>query len=298
MKKLITIILAFLVSIGGVSSQTPGNDKLILPSIMILPGKKAFKNISSNEIPFNIKAGMATVNDAFKNFGFDTKDFEAAYNKLIRDGKLDDCDQCDLTEMLFDDAAADVLVELESEFVQTPNGNKVTVIVEAYHFSSATSWGSEVCESNYFRGAPVTDLTKSAINMYAYQDEEGEDLSYIDHFMFEIVDYLERCKEYGAIADMRFTIDADAECDMDCQLPQADNTRLKYVIEDWLEETAKDGYYKIKSTSKNQLIVEEYRYDCDSRPSRIERKLTRFFDELGLEFEVKTGRSTLYVTIL
>lgn len=273
------------------------NERLVLPSIMIMPGEKAYKNIVDNKIPFNLKAGMASVNDAFKNFGFDTRDFEAAFNKLMRDGKLDDCSQCDLTEMLFEDAVADVLVELELEYIETAHGNKVTVIVEAIHFSSATSWASEVCESNYFNTPDVTALTKSAINQIAYEDKEGNDISYIEHFMLEIVDYLEKCSENGAIADIRFTISEDSDCNMDCKLPQAENTRLKYVLEDWIEETSKDGYYKIKSQSENQLIVEEYRYDCSSRTSKIERKLSRFLDELELDFKVKTSRATLYVEL-
>lgn len=281
----------------ALSAQNPDNH-IVLPSIMIMPGKKAFKNISKNEIPFNLKAGMATVNDAFKNFGFDTKDFEGAYNKLLRDGKLDNCNQCDLTELLFEDAVADLLVELEFEYVETPNGNKVTVIVEAIHFSSATSWASEVCESNYFYEGDVTALTKAAINQIAYEDDKENDISYIEHFMLEIVDYLEKCSENGAIADIRFTVDEDVGCNMDCKLPQADNTRLKYVLEDWIEKTAMNGDYKIKSQSENQLIVEEYRYECSSRTSKIERKLSRFLDELGIDFKVKTSRATLYVELL
>tara|TARA_R110000764_G_scaffold26019_1_gene62059 strand:- start:12633 stop:13520 length:888 start_codon:yes stop_codon:yes gene_type:complete len=289
-----TIIVLLVVLV--VRAQEP-NERLVLPSIMIAPGEKAYKNIIDNKIPFNLKAGMATVNDAFKNFGFDTKDFEAAFNKLMRDGKLDECSQCSLTEMLFEDAVADVLVELEFEYVETAHGNKVTVIVEAIHFSSATSWASEVCESNYFNTTDITALTKSAINQMAYEDEEGNDVSYIEHFMQEIVDYLEKCSEYGAIADIRFTISGDSDCNMDCKLPQASNTRLKYVLEDWIEETSKDGYYKIKSQSENQLIVEEYRYECNSRTSKIERQLSRFLDELELDFKVKTSRATLYVEL-
>ena len=115
--------------------------------------------------------------------------------------------------------------------------------------------------------------------------------------MHEIVDYLERCMEDGAIADIRFTVNEDSDCNMDCKLPQADNTRLKYVLEDWVEETSKNGYYKLKSDSENQLIVEEYRYECNSRPSKVARQLSRFLDELELEFKMKTSRNSIYVEL-
>lgn len=289
-----TIIVLLVVLV--VRAQEP-DERLVLPSIMIAPGEKAYKNIIDNKIPFNLKAGMATVNDAFKNFGFDTKDFEAAFNKLMRDGKLDECSQCDRTEMLFEDAVADVLVELELEYVETPGGNKVSVIVEAFHFSSSLFWASEVCESNPYYTTDVTALTKSAINQIAYEDKEGNDMSYIENFMQEIVISLEKCREDGAIADIRFTVNEDSDCNMDCKLPQADNTRLKYVLEDWVEETSKNGYYKLKSDSENQLIVEVYKYECNSRPSKVARQLSRFLDELELEFKMKTSRNSIYVEL-
>ncbi|MCL6265060.1 DUF6175 family protein [Flagellimonas myxillae] len=297
MKKTIIIMVSVLLSLGA-HAQDKKSDRIILPSIMILPGKKAFKNLNDNKIPFNLKVGMAAVNDAFKNFGFDTKDFEAAYNQLLRTGKLKDCDRCEPLELLFDQAVADVLVELEMEYVETPHGNKVTVIVEAYHYSSSTSWASEVCESRYIRSPDISALTKNAINMVNYADKKGNDLSYIDHFMLEIVDYLDRCVEFGSIANIEFTIDSAADCDMNCKIPEADNARLKYVIEDWLEANAKDGYYRIQTSTANQLTVDEFRYECNMRTSRIERKLTRFFDDLGLDFEIKTGRSSIFVKIL
>lgn len=277
------------------SAQNEGVDRTILPSIMILPGKSEYKDVRNIEIPFNLKVGMATVNDAMKNFGFDTKDFEASYAKLRRDGKLDDCDTCDIKDLFFQEATADVLVELEFEYIKTPDGNKVTVIVEAFHFSTSTSWASEVCESNYFRTPDISALTKSAINMINYEDDDGNELSYIDNFMLEIVNYLDNCMVSGAIADIRFTMDSGSGCDMNCKV---NDKRLKYLLEDWVEKTAKDGEYKIQSESDNQLIVDEYRYDCDKLPSRIGRKLSRFLDELNIEFNLTRSRSTLYVTLI
>lgn len=297
MKKI--ILLGFIVSmLCGVSAQAKRNDRIILPSIMILPGKSEYKDVKNIDVPFNLKVGMATVNDAMKDFGFDTKDFEASYAKLRRDGKLDDCDACELRDLFFAEATADVLVELEFEYIQTPAGNKVTVLVEAFHFSTSTSWASEACESNYFRGGAPSELTKAAINMRNYVDDEGNDLSYIDKFMLEIVNFLERCQEFGAIADIRFTVDTDSEHNMNGKLPQSGDKRMKYVLENWLEKTAKDGYYRIQSVSDYQMIVDEYRYDCNRRPSRIERKLSEFLDELGIEFKITRSRSTLYVMIL
>lgn len=266
-----------------------------LPSIMILPGKSEYKNVGNIEIPFNLKVGMATVNDAMKDYGFDTKDFEASYAKLRRDGKLDECDACELKELFFSEATADVLVELEFEYVKTAAGNKVTVIVEAFHFSTSTSWASEVCESNYMRFDDVSALTKAAINMRSYMDDKGNPVSYIEKFMMEIVGYLESCQLNGAIADIRVSIDQDAGCDFDCKI---NDTRIKYILEDWAEENAKNGDYNIQSASNNQMIFDVFKYDCYKNPTVVGRKLSRFLDELGLEFNLTQSRSTIYVNLL
>ena len=266
-----------------------------LPSILILPARSEYKDIRNIEIPFDLKAGMASVNDAMKNFGFDTKDFKASYAKLQRDGKLDDCEACDLKELFFQEATADVMVEVDSEFVESGQGNKVTVIVTAFHFSTATSWASEVCESNRFIGAGVTELTKSAINMINYVDDLGNDISYIDHFMLEIVDYLEGCIDQGAIADIRVTIDPSAGCDFNCKFEDA---RLKYQLEDWVEAFALNGVYNLQSATDNQMIFDEVRYDCGKQPTYVGRKLSRYLDEQGFGFKLTQSRSTIYVTLL
>lgn len=294
MKNVITAFVTILYLVCA-HCQEKSNRNTVLPSIMILPGKSEFKDVKNIEIPFNLKVGMATVNDAMKNFGFDTKDFEASYNKLRRDGKLDGCETCELRELFFAEATADVLVELEFEYVETANGNKVTVIVEAFHFSTSTSWGSEVCESNYMYTNDISSLTKAAINMRNYVDDEGNDLSYIDHFMFEIIEYLDKCSDFGAVADLRISIDSDAGCDFNCKL---NDTRLKYLLEDWAETNAKNGDYNIQSASDFQIIFDVFKYDCDKKPTAVGRKLSRFLDELGLEFNLTQSRSTIYVTLL
>ena len=294
MRKIILLLVFGIKSLIGYS-QGSFHKEIDLPSILILPAKTEYKDIMNIDMPFNLKVGMATVNDAMKNFGFDTKDFKASYEKLKRDGKLDGCNACDLKELFFQEATADVMVELDFEYIETPDGNKVTVIVTAYHFSTSTSWASEVCESNRFYDAHVSELTKSAINMYNYQDEKGNDISYIENFMYEIMDYLGKCVEDGAIADIRITMDSDAGCDFNCKI---EDKRLKYVLEDWVESFSYNNIYNLQSETDNQMIFDEVRYDCGKQPTIVGRKLTRFLDELGIEFNLSQSRSTVYVTLL
>jgi len=80
--------------------------------------------------------------------------------------------------------------------------------------------------------------------------------------------------------------------------------KLKYVIEDWLEETSLKNYYVITSVTATKLLVEDYRYpvrdpkNCTNLTARkIERKLDRFFDSIDLPVKFDNSRGTIYVTI-
>ena len=85
---------------------------------------------------------------------------------------------------------------------------------------------------------------------------------------------------------------------MDAKVLNMDNTRLGFVIEDWLEETALYGVYKIDNATDYQLMVDDYRYECTSTTRKVQRKLTRFFDKIEIQVQINNNQNVLYVTIL
>ena len=90
-------------------------------------------------------------------------------------------------------------------------------------------------------------------------------------------------REKGKTVKMEFSLSEDAGITMDDDVPSK-GEKLKYVIEDWLEETAYKNYYVITFVTATKLMVEDYRYpvrdprNCSNMTARkIERKLDRFF---------------------
>ena len=299
MKKAIFIhcLLALCICLPTMA-QKVAHDDVILPSVMIIPRVKEGQDIRTLvDISPSIRVGMAAVNDAFTNYGFDTKDFESAFKKLMREMEVNPCDQCGMVELLFNSAAADVLVEVDLQYVPSAAGNKARLIVEANHYSTALSVASEICESNMFYTEDIGALTQSALKKTKFTDAAGTRFSCADEFMKELIRFQKKLCIKGAVAELQFKIGSDSEYTMDSRIEYADDERLKYVLEDWMEENAFKGGYKIANQTDYQMMVEEYRYPCDMRDSKIERQLDRFFDDLGMEVSFKRDRGALYVTI-
>lgn len=278
--------------------QNIAHDDVILPSVMIIPRVKEGQDIRTLvDYSDDIRVAMAAVNDAFTNYGFQTKDFESAFKKLMREMEVNPCDQCGMVELLFNSAAADVLVEVDLQRVFSSAGNKVRLIVEANHYSTALSVASEICESNMFYTNDIGALTQSALKMTKFTDANGTRFSCSDEFMKEIIRFIKRSCQQGSVADIQFKIGSDSEYTMDSRIEYADDERLKYVLEDWMERTAMNGDYKIANQTDYQMMVEAYHYPCTMRDSKIERKLDRFFDDLGMDVSFTRDRGALYITI-
>lgn len=296
-KQFFLSLLTALMAMPGIAQKVE-HDDVILPSVMIVPRVKEGQDIRTLvDLSPDIRVGMAAVNDAFTDYGFQTKDFESAFKKLMREMEVNPCDQCGMVELLFNSAAADVLVEVDLQYVNSGAGNKVRLIVEANHYSSALSVASEICESNMFYTRDTGALAQSALKKTKFTDNNGTRFSCADEFMKEIIRFIKNSCIKGAVADLQFKIGNDSEYTMDSRLEYADDEKLKYVLEDWMEDTAFKGGYKIANQTDYQMMVEEYRYPCDMRDSKIERQLDRFFDDLGMEVSFKRDRGALYVTI-
>ncbi|MEO0570209.1 MAG: DUF6175 family protein [Bacteroidota bacterium] len=295
--KIIPILLiVFMTSFG--KAQKVNHDDVILPSVMIIPRVNEGQDIRKMvDLSPDVRVGMAAVNDAFTNYGFDTKDFESAFKKLMREMEVNPCDQCGMVELLFNSAAADVLVEVDFQYVPSAAGNKVRLIVEANHYSTALSVASEICESNMMYVEDRGALAQAALKKTKFRDAAGTRFSCADEFMKELIRFQKKLCIKGAVADLQFKIGSDSEYTMDSRVEYADDERLKYVLEDWLEENAFKGGYKIANQTDYQMMVEEYRYPCTMRDSKIERQLDRFFDDLEMEVSFKRDRGALYVTI-
>ncbi|MDO5969643.1 DUF6175 family protein [Flavivirga aquimarina] len=291
MKKYLIYVLLITSFCNTVLGQ---RDKEVLPSIMVIP--RANENEDIRTLVDNepvIRVGIASIKDGFDQYGYDTKDFEALFKRIISDPKVQHLSKDKFRDLLIRNITTDVVVELDLMYVESNAGNLVRIILEANEVSSANSLGTKTCESNMFYTKDVGSLTMSAMNQ-----DYGKDDSCFDSFMKEIITKWNKQYEDGKTAVIDFSFDKNSKLTMDSKIASKDNDRLKFIIEDWLTETAHEHYVKIDKVNEFNLYVGEYRYSYMHTTRNIERDIYRLFDKLEIEIKIKNNGESLYVKVL
>lgn len=288
-KYLVSLLLVFFAY-----TSTNAQNHEVLPSIMVVPRVKANQDLRKlvDNSP-TIRAGMASIKDGFDLFGYTTKDFETVLKRAMTDPKVWEYSREDFKKKLFRTISTDIIVEMDIVYIKSNAGNSVRAILEANEVSTANSLASKTCESNMFYTNDIASLTLSAMK----QSGDGES-SCFDDFMKEIILKWNKQYEDGKIVVIDFSFDKNSKMTMDSKLASKDNERLKFLIEDWLNDTSYNNYIKISQVTESNIYVEEYKYAYTQTARNIERNLYRFFDKLEVAVKIVNNGNSIYVKIL
>lgn len=272
----------------------------VQPSIMVLPRTARGEDLRTimDEQP-EVRVGISKVKEGFDNRGYTTLDFETLLKALIRDETVTKDDQTEFKNRIFRNISSDIVVELDIIMDKSNNGNLARVVLEANVTDNGQSMASKTCESNRFYTPDDIALISAAL-----KDGDDNDLECLDAFLNTMNDKWKEVREKGKSVKMEFSLSEDSEMTMNSDVPSK-GEKLKYVIEDWLEETAYKNYYVVTFVTETKLMVEDYRYpvrdpkNCSNMTARkIERKLERFFDKIDVPIKFNNSRGTIYITIL
>lgn len=288
-KALVYFLLTFCIH---VSTNAQNNE--VLPSIMVVPRVKADQDLRKlvDESP-TIRIGMASIKNGFDQFGYTTKDFETVLKRAMTDPKVWEYSRDDFKKKLFRTISTDIIVEIDIVYIKSNAGNSVRAILEANEISTANSLASITCESNMFYTNDIASLTLSAMNQ-----SESDKNSCFDNFMKEIILKWNKQYEEGKIVVIDFSFDKNSKLTMDSKLTLKDNERLKFLIEDWLNNTSYNNYVKISQVTESNIYVEEYKYTYTQTARTVERNLYRFFDKLKIDVKIVNNGDSIYVKIL
>lgn len=288
-KYLVFFLLAFCLH-----TSTNAQNSEVLPSIMVVPRVKANQDIRKlvDESP-TIRVGMASIKDGFDQFGYTTKDFETVLKRAMTDPKVWEYSREDFKKKLFRTISTDIIAEIDIVYIKSNSGNAVRAILEANEVSTSNSLASKICESNKFYTNDIASLTLNAMN----QTGNGES-SCFDDFMKEIILKWNKQYEGGKIVVIDFSFDKNSKLTMDSKLASKDNERLKFLIEDWLNDTSYNNYVKISQVTESNIYVEEYKHSFTQTARNIERNLYRFFDKLEVDIKIVNNGDSIYVKIL
>lgn len=283
------ILLIFFISVVTFGQEI----RTVQPSIMIIPYTKQGEDIRTKiENDYNLRVAISTVKQGFDSRGYTTKDFETLLKALLRDEAVSSENQTDFKNRIFQNAGTDIIVELDTEFFQSGSGNSFRIILQGNETDSGNSLSSKNCESGKFYTTDIAKLADKAI------------INCINPFLETMNEKFGEIVENGKSVKIEFGFSHDSSWSMSRNVPSKGD-ELKYVIEDWLNESAYKNYVIISTVTETQLKVEEYRYPLrdpntnrNNTPRIIERKINTFLKSIGIpSFETNSNRSTIYVTI-
>lgn len=283
----------FILLIFFVSFVTFGQEvRTIQPSIMIIPYTKQGEDIRTKiQNDFNIRTAISTVTEGFKARAYDTKDFETLLKALLRDEAVMSENQTDFRDRIFQNAGTDIIVELDTEYFQSGSGNSFKIILRGNDVHSGTSYSSINCESGKYYTTDIAKLADKAVT------------NCINPFLDMMNEKFGEIVENGKSVKIIFEFSQDSDWSMSRTVPSK-NEKLKYVIEDWLNESAFKNYVVISTVTDTQLMVEEFRYPLrdpktnqNNTPRTVERKIETFLESINIPFKSDNNRSTIYVTI-
>ena len=293
----ICIILFF--SSYSVYAQTE-EINTVQPSIMVLPRTMEGEDLRTimDEQP-EVRVGISRVKQYLDMRDYTSLDFESVLKATIRDEAITKENQSDFKDRVFRNIPSDIIIEIDLMKQNSGSENMVRLILEANVTDNGQSMGSLICESNWFNTSDIGALTDAAM-----RSNTDDKIMCIDKFLEDMNNNWADLRENGKHVKIEFSLAEDSEWTMDTEVPSKGD-RLKYVIEDWLEETAYKNYVVIPIVTDNKLFVEDYRYPTHDpktkrniTPRHIERQIDRFFSKLDIPVNIDNSRGSMYVTIL
>ncbi|MFZ0491026.1 MAG: DUF6175 family protein [Salegentibacter sp.] len=272
----------------------------INPSIMVLPRTTEGEDLRTimDEQPA-VRVGISRIKQYLDDRDYTSLDFETLLKATIRDEAITRENQSDFKDRIFRNIPSDIIIEIDMMEQDSGSGNMVRLILEANVTDNGQSMGSLICESNRFYTEDIGALTDAAL-----KSKTDNNISCIDKFLEDMSNNWADLRENGKHVKIEFSLAEDSEWTMDKEVPSKGD-RLKYVIEDWLEETAYKNYVVIPIVTDDKLFVEDYRYPVhDPKTNRnvtarhVERQLDRFFSQLDIPVNIDNSRGSMYVTIL
>lgn len=266
----IFIILLLVDSLMGVAQTTPTkppsatstvpadastNQLVTRPTIMVFPffrENQSLRKVVEEDV--NNRVVMAKVKEAFDRRGYSTIDFMSRARNLNLNEVLTADTKTDLKSQVIQSSGADLAVEVEYTYTESPSGNEVSVILNAYESSTGSSLSNKVGSSGKFYSQDVAKLASRAM------DPIVEDfLNVMQQKFTDIV-------QNGRYLSLEFHIAEASGLTME-QLVGADKLALSDALEAWVSDHTNS--YHIQGVSENKAIFDVIRVprtDAASKP--------------------------------
>ncbi|PCJ91948.1 MAG: hypothetical protein COA50_15990 [Flavobacteriaceae bacterium] len=292
--------LCFMHATHVTAQKDCGEINTIQPSIMVLPRTMQGEDLRTimDDQP-EVRIAISRLKQAFDDRGYTTMDFETTLKSRMIDEVVTKESKTEFKNRIFRNIPSDIVVEIDVIITPVGEDHRASLVLEANVTDNGFSMASVPIVGNAWNVKDKILLISAALKM---ENDNNELL--IDEFLRKMNEKWAEIREKGKSVKMEFSISEDTSLTMDDDVT-SQKEKLKYVIEDWLEETALGNYYVITFVTETKLMVEDYRYpvrdpkNCTNMTARkIERKLDRFFDKIDQAVKFDNSRGTLYINIL
>ncbi len=229
-------------------------------TIMVLPfttDKDQSKIFSMMEASEYQRAAISEIREQLNQQGLQTLDFFYYYEKAKRDRIITDAmDAQVLKAKLLEYSSPDIFVEVEPILDKTEGGDKVRMIMNAFHTSSAVSLAIVQCECGrrFYEIKPVK-LTQKAAECC------------MPEFMLSYKNGLEQLNREGQQVKVHFKIENSTDGwglnSLDVKTPSGDEMPINYAIEEWIETNAM--HYQLKTSTESTIILDQVRLPMQTK---------------------------------
>jgi hypothetical protein len=260
-------------------------------SIMVVPmkQKKSESYIELYKNNRNLRTAATKVQEAFGRFNIETQNVTALESLLSK--KSEYAESAGITtsnerELLLA-SGADILVEVDLDIIQEPNGKKASININAYEIATLSNWASGVFESNVISTNDAAGLCAKAL--------EGKVLG---NFIKKINSEFNK----PISLNLEFTLSSDVDFTYDDR--NSDGDTLGDLISTWIEENSYEGVDDPKGENNTTIYYDNLtipRNDENGKRmtiAKFARKLSKDLYKLGVDNKYTTDGKLVTITIL
>lgn len=266
----------------------------IQPTVMVIPFVKegqSLRNIYEHEHGGPIRATITRVKDGLDQKGIRTVDFRAIIKQLNNQDAMTVDQQASIKQSIITRSSADIYVESETQVIQTPKGNSVTVILTAYDAFTGLSLVSKLGHSPKFYTENYEKLAEKALDTFLEDFTKTLQTSFVDMMT------------NGRTIAIDIGIAENSVIDMDSEIGDSEDL-LADLIETWFEEHALQSYFHIQGITATKMIIDEVKIPAldpktnkNYRPSKFAAELRKFLLRHDLEVTRDIQGTKIFITI-
>lgn len=245
------------------TSMEEMQQKMQLPTIMVVPYKKGletYKQILAND--YDRRAAVTEVKRGFQEKGITITNIDGKQNAASNSMEMEEEAAYSNAKQLVINSGADVFVVVDLKKDFAPEGNRVSLSMNAYETASGNNLASSVGWSNRFHTTSIDLLCSHAV-----KDQ-------LDAFLKQISTSFAAKITKGNSVVLRISISEKSSMNMNTEIG-SDGT-LSNAIRQWVSKNSHNGRYHIQGIVDEYMVFDTVQIPVSLDPSQFEYNIKNY----------------------